>query len=45
MMTIALVLARDGGSLLRKELLDETEQVIKYLNSNFTTEHDGVTLR
>lgn len=45
MMTILIVMSKDGGSLLRKEQMDEAERVVHFLSHNFTAQHDGVTLR
>ena len=45
MMTILIVMSKDGGSLLRKEKMDEAERVVHFLSHNFTAQHDRVTLR
>ncbi|CAJ0953427.1 unnamed protein product, partial [Mesorhabditis belari] len=41
MMAILLFIAKDGGSMHRKEHLDETERLYNYLNNNFSVTHAG----
>lgn len=41
MMTILLFLARDGGSMHRKEHLDEAERLINFFNDDFYIEHNN----
>ncbi|GMT33947.1 hypothetical protein PFISCL1PPCAC_25244, partial [Pristionchus fissidentatus] len=44
MMTLLLMLAKDGGSMHRKEYIDEAASVIRFYNSNFSVEFEGEKL-
>lgn len=41
MMTLVLLLAKDGGSMVRKAQLDEAERLVNFLHKNFTIDYKG----
>lgn len=45
LMSMLIMQAKDGGSMHRKEYLDEAATVIRFFNTNFTMEFEGEKLR
>ncbi|CAI4224901.1 unnamed protein product [Auanema sp. JU1783] len=45
MMTLFLLLAKDGGSMHRKEYLDEAQRLTQFMHHNFTVEHKDEKLK